>query len=45
MQLVLISSNRAALQHTLSQAMPNIEQLPLATKVRWALDVDPQDFM
>ncbi len=45
MQLVLSSRNRAALQHALSQAMPNIEQLPLASKVRWALDVDPQDFM
>ncbi|WP_158771610.1 primosomal protein N' [Paraglaciecola sp. L1A13] len=45
MQLVLMSNNRGALQHALAHAMPNIEQLPLATKVRWALDVDPQDFM
>jgi primosomal protein N' (replication factor Y) len=45
MQLVLQSSNRGALQFALNQAMENIEALPLATKVRWSVDVDPQDFM
>lgn len=45
MQLVVQGSHRAALQFALSQAMPQIEALPLATKVRWSVDVDPQDFM
>ncbi|MFQ3236014.1 MAG: primosomal protein N' (replication factor Y) [Paraglaciecola sp.] len=45
MQLVLQSTNRGALQFALNHAMANIEALPLATKVRWSVDVDPQDFM
>lgn len=45
MQLVLQSAQRSALQFALIQAMGQIETLPLATKVRWSVDVDPQDFM
>jgi primosomal protein N' (replication factor Y) len=45
MQLILQSSTRAALQMALSQHISAIESLPLGNKVRWSLDVDPQDFM
>lgn len=45
MQLLVQSSNRAALQHALSARINDIEQLPMARKVRWSIDVDPQDFM
>ncbi|MFT4939444.1 MAG: primosomal protein N' (replication factor Y) [Paraglaciecola sp.] len=45
MQLILQSNHRAALQNALSQSMLTIEGLPLGKKVRWSLDVDPQDFM
>jgi primosomal protein N' (replication factor Y) len=45
MQLILQSTHRTALQNALSKTMTNVESLPLAKKVRWSLDVDPQDFM
>jgi primosomal protein N' (replication factor Y) len=45
MQLILQSTQRAHLQVALSHHMPSIDALPLANKVRWAIDVDPQDFM
>jgi len=45
MQLILQSNTRGILQQALSQHMPGVEALPLANKVRWSLDVDPQDFM
>ena len=45
MQLILQSVHRSALQNALSHSMPNVEALPLSKKVRWSLDVDPQDFM
>ncbi|MBC3765968.1 primosomal protein N' [Neptunicella marina] len=44
MQLLVQSQERGALQKALFVSMPQIEQLPLAAKVRWSLDVDPQDF-
>ncbi|MFT2089472.1 primosomal protein N' [Paraglaciecola sp. 2405UD69-4] len=44
MQLVLQSSQRSHLQHALGQHILQIENLPLASKVRWSLDIDPQDF-
>ncbi|WP_416306457.1 primosomal protein N' [Neptunicella sp. SCSIO 80796] len=44
MQLLLQSPNRASLQKTLFQAIPQIELLPESSKVRWSVDVDPQDF-
>lgn len=45
MQLLLQSNNRGLLQRALSERISAIEQLPLARKVRWSIDVDPQDFM
>lgn len=44
MQLVVQSSQRHLLQQALSQTIQQIEALPQASKVRWSLDVDPQDF-
>ena len=44
MQLLLQSHQRSVLQQALSQHLNTIESLPLASKVRWSLDVDPQDF-
>ena len=44
MQLLLQSNQRSVLQQALSQHLNTIESLPLASKVRWSLDVDPQDF-
>lgn len=44
MQLLLQSQHRSQLQTVLTEQMTNIENLPLANKVRWSLDVDPQDF-
>lgn len=45
MQLLIQSDNRTVLQRTLAERMLLIEQQPLARKVRWSVDVDPQDFM
>lgn len=45
LQLLIQSSNRAKLQQLLSAQLPAIENLPIARRVRWSLDVDPQDFM
>jgi primosomal protein N' (replication factor Y) len=42
-QLWLQAASRAALQRALTAAMPGIEALPLARKVRWVVDVDPAD--
>ncbi len=44
MQLVLQAGQRGPLQQALGQIINQVETLPLAPKVRWALDVDPQDF-
>ncbi|MEP0357479.1 primosomal protein N' [Paraglaciecola sp.] len=44
MQLVLQSPQRSSLQQALGQFIHQIEELPLASKVRWSLDIDPQDF-
>ncbi|WP_133468106.1 primosomal protein N' [Paraglaciecola marina] len=44
MQLVLQSTQRSHLQHALGQHIHQIEDLPLANKVRWSLDIDPRDF-
>ena len=43
-QLLLQSQNRMAIQQLLNATIPALEELPLAKKVRWSLDVDPQDF-
>jgi len=40
-QLLIESADRAALHRFLDAWLPQIEQLPSARRVRWALDVDP----
>ncbi len=45
MQLLIQSDNRTVLQRALAERMALLEQLPLARKVRWSIDVDPQDFV
>ena len=42
-QLILMHPQRVGLQRLLQQWIPAIEQHPLARKVRWSIDVDPQD--
>jgi primosomal protein N' (replication factor Y) len=44
MQMLLQSSSRALLQKLLTQLIPTIELLPESSRVRWSVDVDPQDF-
>jgi primosomal protein N' (replication factor Y) len=44
MQLLLQATQRSSLQHALGQKINQIETLFLANKVRWSLDIDPQDF-
>jgi primosomal protein N' (replication factor Y) len=41
--LLIQGRDRATLQHWLSQWTPVIAELPTAKKVRWSLDVDPQE--
>ena len=43
-QLLLQSSHRGQLHDFLEQWLPKITELPLSKKVRWSVDVDPQDF-
>jgi primosomal protein N' (replication factor Y) len=43
-QLLLQANNRAALQRFLKMWMPQIRELPTATKIRWGLDIDPLEF-
>ncbi|KXF82759.1 primosomal protein N' [Enterovibrio coralii] len=42
-QLIFQAPNRRILQQRLSIALPAIRQLPLSKKVRWSLDIEPQD--
>jgi len=42
-QLLLHGQNHAQLQRLFSRWLPAIEELPEARKVRWSLDVDPQE--
>lgn len=42
-QLLLQAPSRRALQQWLSVAKPAIALLPLAKKIRWSIDVEPQD--
>lgn len=44
MQLVLQSAHRSAIRQLLQHILPQVENLPLSGRVRWSLDVDPQDF-
>ncbi|MGF1699906.1 primosomal protein N' [Photobacterium makurazakiensis] len=42
-QLLLQAPDRKTLQQLLSVAKPAIQLLPLAKKIRWSIDVEPQD--
>jgi len=42
-QLMLQSKHRKTLQILLSQLCPQLEKLKVARKVRWSIDVDPQE--
>jgi len=42
-QLLLESADRAALHRLLGGWLPRVAELPVARRVRWALDVDPID--
>jgi primosomal protein N' (replication factor Y) len=42
-QLLLQSGSRAALQRLLGAAVPKLDALPSARKLRWSVDVDPVD--
>ncbi|GAM54736.1 helicase priA [Vibrio ishigakensis] len=42
-QLILQCQNRPTMQKLLSSAKPAIELLPNSKKVRWSIDVEPQD--
>jgi len=42
-QLLLQTPDRKTLQRMLTIAKPAIQLLPLAKKVRWSIDVEPQD--
>jgi len=43
-QLLLQTNDRASLQRLLKAWMPQIRELPIATKIRWSLDIDPLEF-
>ena len=42
-QLMLQSSNRTDLHKLLAEMHPHIYNSPLTRKVRWSIDVDPQE--
>ena len=44
-QLLIQTSQRARLASALPQWLQQLEAAPLAGKVRWSLDVDPQDML
>jgi primosomal protein N' (replication factor Y) len=44
MQLLLQSPQRSVLQKAIGQQIKQIETLNLTNKIRWSLDIDPQDF-
>jgi primosomal protein N' (replication factor Y) len=43
-QLLLQANSRAALQRLLKLWMPKCRELPVASKIRWSLDIDPLEF-
>ncbi|MBI4006231.1 MAG: primosomal protein N', partial [Gammaproteobacteria bacterium] len=45
MQLLLQSTDRSRLRQILEPWVKILEQIPSARKVRWSLDVDPQDML
>jgi primosomal protein N' (replication factor Y) len=44
-QLLISCQQRSAAQSIAEQLVSHAEQLPLAKKVRWSIDVDPIDMM
>jgi len=44
-QLLLQSNSRAALQRAIQPWMLELEQLKPGKKIRWSLDVDPQEIL
>lgn len=44
MQLLLQSKQRKCLHHAMAGCLAELQSLPLVNKVRWSIDVDPQDF-
>ncbi|KOO12357.1 primosomal protein N', partial [Vibrio xuii] len=42
-QLLLQTQHRSTMHKLLSSAKPAIQMLPAAKKVRWTLDIEPQD--
>jgi primosomal protein N' (replication factor Y) len=42
-QLILQTQTRSLMQKLLMSAKPAINMLPAAKKVRWSLDIEPQD--
>lgn len=44
-QLLINATQRSTLHNALSEKLADIETLPLAQKVRWSLDIDPQDLL
>ena len=42
-QLMIQSKHRKTLQNLFSQMCPQLEKLKMARKVRWSIDVDPQE--
>lgn len=45
MQLLLQSASRQHINNAIAKQIKSIENLPLARKVRWSVDIDPQDFI
>ncbi|GAA0854503.1 primosomal protein N' [Aliiglaciecola litoralis] len=45
MQLLLSSPSRAQLNRAIANHIVSIENLPAGRKVRWSIDIDPQDFL
>ncbi|MEM9530461.1 MAG: primosomal protein N' [Pseudomonadota bacterium] len=43
MQALLTSTSRGPIQSTLTAWLPQVAKLPEARKVRWSIDVDPQE--
>jgi primosomal protein N' (replication factor Y) len=43
MYLVLLSDNRAALHSQIDRWLPLVRQMRLSRKIRWSVDVDPQE--
>ncbi|HEX6550862.1 MAG TPA: primosomal protein N', partial [Gammaproteobacteria bacterium] len=42
-QLMLLAAQRAPLQTGLAQALPQLQQLRQARRVRWSIDIDPAE--